>query len=102
MPKKCIKRIHLVTDDGLFDRKAFYKVEIVSIFRDKFLELCHYHSTKLQIVGLQLYRKSTPLSLFKGFRLDCNLSIFFGILGMSISQNTFQLPLLTLVTCSKY
>ena len=31
MQKKCIKRIHLVTDDGLFDLKAFYKVEIVFI-----------------------------------------------------------------------
>ena len=29
--KSCIKRIHLVTDDGLYDRKAFYKVEIVFI-----------------------------------------------------------------------
>ena len=29
--KSCIKRIHLVTDDSLYDRKAFYKVEIVFI-----------------------------------------------------------------------
>ena len=29
--KSCIKRIYLVTDDGLYDRKAFYKVEIVFI-----------------------------------------------------------------------
>ena len=29
--KPCIKRIHSVTDDGLYDRKAFYKVEIVFI-----------------------------------------------------------------------
>ena len=29
--KNCIKRIHLVTDDGLYDRKTFYKVEIVFI-----------------------------------------------------------------------
>ena len=29
--KTCIKRIHLVTDDGLYDWKAFYKVEIVFI-----------------------------------------------------------------------
>ena len=29
--KKCIKRIHLVTDDGLYDQKVFYKVEIVFI-----------------------------------------------------------------------
>ena len=27
--KSCVKRIHLVTDDGLFDRKAFYTVKIV-------------------------------------------------------------------------
>ena len=29
--KSCVKRIHLVTDDGLYDRKAFYKVKIVFI-----------------------------------------------------------------------
>ena len=27
--KSCVKRIDLVTDDGLFDRKAFYTVKIV-------------------------------------------------------------------------
>ena len=27
--KGCVKRIHLVTDDGLNDRKAFYTVKIV-------------------------------------------------------------------------
>ena len=26
--KSCVKRIHLVTDDGLYDRKAFYTVKI--------------------------------------------------------------------------
>ena len=29
--KNCVKRIHLVTDDGLFDQKSFYKVKIVFI-----------------------------------------------------------------------
>ena len=27
--KICVKRIHLVTDDSLYDRKAFYTVKIV-------------------------------------------------------------------------
>ena len=27
--KCCVKHIHLVTNDGLFDRKAFYPVKIV-------------------------------------------------------------------------
>ena len=27
--KSCVKRIHLVTDDGLYDRKAFYTVKTV-------------------------------------------------------------------------
>ena len=27
--KRCVKRIHLVTDHGLYDRKAFYTVKIV-------------------------------------------------------------------------
>ena len=29
--KRCVKRIHLVTDDGLYDGNAFYKVKIVFI-----------------------------------------------------------------------
>ena len=29
--KSCVKRIHLVTDDGLLDQKAFYTVQIVFI-----------------------------------------------------------------------
>ena len=29
--KGCVKRIHLVTDDASYDRKAFYKVKIVFI-----------------------------------------------------------------------
>ena len=27
--KNCVKRIHLVTDDGLYDREAFYIVKTV-------------------------------------------------------------------------
>ena len=27
--KSCVKRINLVTDDGLYDQKAFYTVKIV-------------------------------------------------------------------------
>ena len=30
--KSCVKRIHLVTDDGLYDQKAFYTVKIVFIY----------------------------------------------------------------------
>ena len=29
--KSCVKRIHLVNDDGFYDRKAFYTVKIVFI-----------------------------------------------------------------------
>ena len=28
----CVKRIHLVTDDGLYDQKAFQKVKTVFIY----------------------------------------------------------------------
>ena len=28
-PKSCVKRIHLVTDDGLYDLRAFYTAKIV-------------------------------------------------------------------------
>ena len=27
--KSCVRRIHLLTDDGLYDRKAFYTVKTV-------------------------------------------------------------------------
>ena len=27
--KSCVRRFHLVTDDGLYDRKVFYTVKIV-------------------------------------------------------------------------
>ena len=27
----CVKHIHLVTDDGLYEQKAFYKVKIVFV-----------------------------------------------------------------------
>ena len=30
--KSCVKRIHLVTDDGLCNRKAFYTVKIVFFY----------------------------------------------------------------------
>ena len=30
--KSCVKCIHLVIDDGLYDRKAFYAVKIVFIY----------------------------------------------------------------------
>ena len=30
--KGCAKCIHLVTDDGLYDQKAFYTVKIVCLF----------------------------------------------------------------------
>ena len=29
--KSCVKTIHLVTDDGIYDRKAFCKAKIVFI-----------------------------------------------------------------------
>ena len=29
---RCVKRILLVTDDGLYDQKAFYTVKIVSFY----------------------------------------------------------------------
>ena len=29
MQKSCVKQIYLVTDDGLYDQKAFYTVKIV-------------------------------------------------------------------------
>ena len=33
--KSCVKRIHLITDDGLFHWKAFYTVKLVSYSSSK-------------------------------------------------------------------
>ena len=33
--KSCVKRAHLVTDDGLFDQKAFHKVKHVFVYPHK-------------------------------------------------------------------
>ena len=30
--KSCVKCIHLVTDDGLYDQKASYKVKIIFVY----------------------------------------------------------------------
>ena len=39
--KSCVKRIHLVTDDGLYDQKAFYTEKIIfyssSMYDGKFI-----------------------------------------------------------------
>lgn len=50
--------------------------------------------TKLQIEGLQLYQKALLWAFSKDFAQIYNLSIYFDILGTSISQKNFQLPLL--------
>ena len=42
----CVKRVHLVTDDGLYDGKAFYTVKIVFFSSSKndgeFINYCGY------------------------------------------------------------
>ena len=42
--KSCVKRIHLVTDNGLYDRKAFYTIKIVfyssSVNDGEFINYC--------------------------------------------------------------
>ena len=53
--KRCVNRIHLVTDDGLYDRKAFYTVKIV--FYSSSLKnawFAWFHLTSFQIYYLQL------------------------------------------------
>ena len=39
--KSCVKRIHLVPDDGLYDRKAFYTVKIV-FYSSSFYQPLHF------------------------------------------------------------
>ena len=38
--KSCVKRIHLVTADGLYDRKVFYEVKIVFIHSLSVKRIC--------------------------------------------------------------
>ena len=37
--KNCVKWIHLVTDDGLYNRNAFYKVKIIFYSPSKNLDI---------------------------------------------------------------
>ena len=45
--KSCVKRIHLVTDDGLYDRNAFYKVKMAFIHPLKVQNLNGHQCIKL-------------------------------------------------------
>ena len=49
--KSCVKHIHLVTDDGLYDRKAFYKVKIV------------FYSPSLKMVSVFLINRKSKYCL---------------------------------------
>ena len=45
----CVKRIHLVTDDSLYDRKAFYTVKIV--FYSSSMHCCCFLAQLLYIAS---------------------------------------------------
>ena len=72
--KSCVKCIHLVTDDGLYDRKAFYKVKIdfysLSMNDGEFINytelvslIIHFPiSAKLHLAENMFFLKSSPLS----------------------------------------
>ena len=53
----CVKRIHLVTDDGLYDQKAFYKAKIVfyssSLNDGKFINyVCVFWANIVEVIFL--------------------------------------------------
>ena len=56
--KSCVKRIHLVTDDGLYDRKAFYTVKIVFLFilyeRWRIYQLKTFSSRAMSVLWITL------------------------------------------------
>ena len=72
--KRCVKRIHLVTDDGLYDRKAFYTVKIIfyssSMNDGKFI---NYDEISSDVI------KHISPSIFERLRYTFNLSIEKGI-----------------------
>ena len=43
--KSCVKRIHLVADDGLYDQKAFYTLKIV--FYSSSMNDCEFINYKI-------------------------------------------------------
>ena len=47
--KSCVKRIHLVIDDGLYDQKAFYTVKIV--FYSSFIMMANLSIVKQAVFG---------------------------------------------------
>ena len=53
--KSCVTRIDLVTDDGLYDRKAFYTVKTFFIHPLKINFLCF---VSCDIFALQIPKKS--------------------------------------------
>ena len=53
--KRCVKRIHLVTDDGLYDQKAFYTVKKI------------FYSSSIKDGEFINYQRFPTLGIFKNF-----------------------------------
>ena len=75
--KSCVKRIHLVTDDGLYARKAFYIVQIV-----------FYSSSTNDSEFINYYKFSNFLEILKAPTL-CSLhisNIRYDVLMISLTE----------------
>ena len=60
--KSCVKRIHLVTDDGLYDRKAFYTVKIV-FYSSSTIQLIFLHQVLVNMVKILVHLLHQSLNI---------------------------------------
>ena len=65
--KSCVKCIHLVTDDGLYDWKAFYIVKI--FYSSSFTQKCLEITQKCIKIKLLLTKRALFVKYYKGQHL---------------------------------
>ena len=103
--KSCVKRIHLVTDDGLDSQKAFYKVKIVfcssSINSNINIGLCNFLATFIDPISFFIRRNVKKFKkLTKAVNIEeKNLHIFWKTwqTSMKVSENLWLIIILKVI-----
>ena len=86
------KRIHLVTDDGLYDRRAFYKVKIV-VYSSSMQKQLSEFATLVQFCFIASFTLFLPSILS---RIVCMNNIFLNNLSQSHSNLNILILCITL------
>ena len=74
--KSCVKQIHLVTDDGLYDWKAFYKVKIV-FYSSSIIDLNHVYKMNCRIFQKKISWFDISLIDLREFLVPRNVFVEF-------------------------